>query len=165
VSHKRRLHWPPLSASWQSRRRAPHAWAAMGWGRVNPTPPTSINTTRTQKRKKEEKRRKTAEKGGNWERETDCVERETTETEKHKNMGYRLGNWERQTGRRKKKNRRDKPAGKETPTGVSAQWRRSVAAVTGSHCHRHRSATENNHQHHHQLNRPRSPPQVILLFP
>jgi len=72
----------------------------MGWGRVVPAPPAPINTVRVQKteggKKKEKKSREKREdgrKGGDRERETDWVERETTETEKHKKTGeYRLGN-------------------------------------------------------------------------
>jgi len=156
-------------------RRLPTPCAAMGRGRVFPAPPAPINTVRVQEKKGREKKkgkrqrekRERQQKGRETERERNRPrerERGTTETEKPKNRGYRQGNREIQSGRRKKKDKKEKPAGKETPTGVSAQWRRSAAAVTGSHRHRHRSAPENSHRHR-QLNRPRSPPQVIFFSP
>jgi len=114
-------------------------------------------------KKREERTTANGERNRKREKPTER-ERGTTKTEKPKNRGYRQGNRERQSGRRKKKDKKEKPAGKETPTGVSAQWRRSATAVSGSHLHRHRSAPENNHRHR-QLNRPRSPPQVIFFFP
>ena len=135
----------------------------MGRGRVNLAPPAPINSTQTMGKKREWKNDRKREGNRERERETDSVERETTKTEKHKNRGYRLGNLERQTGRRNKRNRRDKSAGKKTPTGVSTQWRRSATTVTRFHCHRHRSATENSHQYHRQLSHSRSSPQVNSL--
>ena len=93
MSRKRRLHWPPLSAPWQSRRRAPHAWAAMGWGRVVPAPPAPINTVRVQKKEGGAKRKKreerTAANGERNRKREKPTERErgTTETEKPKKPG------------------------------------------------------------------------------
>jgi hypothetical protein len=81
----------------------------MGRCRVDPAPPAPINTTRTQikggggEKKNREKRRKWQKTG----RETDSVERETTETVETKNRGYLQGDRERQTEKRKKKGQKE----------------------------------------------------------
>jgi len=86
-----------------------HMHAAMGRCRVDPAPPAPINTTRTQikggggEKKNREKRRKWQKTG----RETDSVERETTETVETKNRGYLQGDRERQTEKRKKKGQKE----------------------------------------------------------
>jgi len=97
VPRKRRLHWPPRPAPQQCRRRAPHAWAAMGRGRVDPAPPAPINSDPKGRRRRE----KTAENGeGNRERETNSVEREGTETVETENRGNQQRDRERQTEKR-----------------------------------------------------------------
>ena len=133
VPCKRRHHWPPQLAPQQCRRRAPHAWAAMGRGRVDPAPPAPINTTRTQEKKKREKKRQQTGRETNREREKPT---ETVETKK--NRGYRHGDWERQSGRRKKKDRKDKTGGERGHRSISLHSG-SPAAVTGFHRHRHRA--------------------------
>jgi hypothetical protein len=67
----------------------------MGRGRVDPAPPAPINSDPKERKRggQTEKREDGRKRGGNRERETNWVERETTETEKHKKTGeYRLGN-------------------------------------------------------------------------
>jgi hypothetical protein len=70
----------------------------MGQGRSrSPCPykyrPSAEDQGGEKKEKKSREKREDGGKGGDRERETDWVERETTETEKHKKTGeYRLGN-------------------------------------------------------------------------
>jgi hypothetical protein len=70
----------------------------MGQGRSrSPCPykyrPSAEDRGGEKKEKKSREKREDGGKGGDRERETDWVERETTETEKHKKTGeYRLGN-------------------------------------------------------------------------
>jgi len=91
--------------------RAPQATRPLATA-VDPAPPAPINSE--PKGREEKKGRNDRKQGGKLrERETDNVERETTEIVETKNQGYRQGDRERQTGRRKKKDRIGKPAGEE----------------------------------------------------
>ena len=146
MPRKRRLHWPPRPAPQQCRRRAPHAWAAMGRGRVDPAPPTPINSDpkgrkkggengRKQGRRAEEKKNRDNERVGRkteTERETIVFLREKGEDERKETAGYFL---EKRRVKRKgikgsrKKNRgeqrRKKEEKKEGERGPEQQQRRN----------------------------------------
>jgi len=107
---------------------------------------------RNEKKKTRENRggRNGRKRGGKpRERETDSVERETTETVETKNQGYRQGDRERQTGRRKKKDRRGKPAGKE-----DTDWCLYTAEKKHHRCDR---ASQSPPSQHHRERSPASP--------
>ena len=88
----------------------------MGQGRSRSPWPYKYRPSAEERRgvQKEKKRKeRTAANGERNRKREKPTERErgTTETEKPKNRGYRQGNRERQSGRRKKKDRKDKTSG------------------------------------------------------
>ena len=107
VPRKRRLHWPPRPALQQCRRHVPHAWAAMGWGRVNPAPPAPINSDLKGGRRRGRKWQKTRgergeKKEGDREREADSFLDEERRDRKRETYGF-----SREKGEEKRRERED----------------------------------------------------------
>jgi hypothetical protein len=125
VPHKRHLHWPLLPTPWQSKRHAPHAWAAMGRGRVDPAPPAPINNDPKGRKGGEKNCRK--QEGRPRERQTDSVEREGTET-----IGISTGRSRATDGEKEEKG----IEGANRQRGEDTDWCLYAAERKHRRCHR-----------------------------
>ena len=127
MPRKRHLHWPSLPTPWQRRRRGPHAWAAMGWDKVDPAPSALIIPPERRREKKEEGKNGSKRGGKLREKREKPTERErgTTETIKTKKTEDIDRETERNSrGEGRKRTKGINRQGKRTLIGISTQRKR-----------------------------------------